>query len=474
MDGVESSVTASLRFRLALWLSVAIVVVAAGTGVYAIRSALADAHAMQDNQLVQTGYLISRLDAVPTAPQAREQVGDVDFDARVVVRFLRSRGGEPVPPAPRPPDFADELPDGLQTVMVGSEQWRVFVRTSVKGVRVAVAQQTRVRDAAARAAALRTVMPILFLAPVLLILVSVLVRRMFRPLQKLADEVVKRQEHETSRLSGAGLPSEIWPFVAQINALLGRTGRTIVLQRRFIADAAHELRSPLTAMSLQAERLGTAEMPGEARVRLGALKAGLVRTRALLEQLLTLARTHELPVAPDRAVSLNQVIREVLEDLVPLAEEKNIDLGVIGDVSANVLGTHLEVRLLVKNLVDNAIRYTPENGRVDMAVRCEPQAVILQVDDTGPGIAPAERERVFDPFYRVLGNGEIGSGLGLAIARTIADSIGASIELGSACPVEGGLRVLVVFDPAPPDAPMDEPVRQGAGSKAAGASTPRS
>lgn len=472
MDGVESSVTASLRFRLALWLSVAIVVVAAGAGVYAISSALDDAHTMQDNQLAQTGYLISRLDAVPSAPLAREKIGDVDFDARVVVRFLRSRGGPPVPAPPRPPEFSHDLADGLQTVMVGAEQWRVFVRTNAKGGRVAVAQQTRVRDAAARAAALRIVMPILFLAPLLLILVSVLVRRMFRPLQELSEQVVQRQEHDTSRLSGAGLPSEIWPFVDQINALLGRTGRTIVLQRRFIADAAHELRSPLTAMSLQAERLAATEMPGEARVRLGALKAGLERTRALLEQLLTLARTHERPGAPEGAVALDQVIREVLEDLVPLAEEKKIDLGVIGDVSASVLGSHFEVRLLVKNLVDNAIRYTPDSGRVDIAVRREPESVILQVDDTGPGIEPAERERVFDPFYRVLGNGEIGSGLGLAIARTIADSIGASIELGSACAVQGGLRVLVVFDPAPAAAPADEAARPGAAGKAAGAAAP--
>lgn len=444
MDGVQGALSASLRWRLALWLSLAILLAAAATGVYAFRSALEDAHWMQDHQLRQTGFLISRLDAAPSAPMARERAGDVDFDARVVVRFLATPGGAAVAPPPRPPTFSPGLADGLQTVAVGPERWRVFVKTNTKGGRVAVAQQTRVRDAAARAAAVRTVMPILVLAPLLVLLVSVLVQRMFRPLKKLSDELGRRCEQDLGAVSGATLPSEIWPFVDQINALLLRTGRTLAAQRRFIADAAHELRSPLTAMSLQAERLGAADMPGEARVRLAALTAGLRRTRALLEQLLSLARTQQASVVQGQAVPLEQVIREVLEDLVPLAEEKRIDLGVVGDVAATVGGTHLDLKVLVKNLVDNAIRYTSEGGRVDITVRRDPGGVTLQVDDTGPGIAPAERERVFDPFYRILGNGEIGSGLGLAIARSLADSIGASIELDD---VSGphGLRVLVMF-----------------------------
>ena len=448
MDGDQGSVVSSLRFQLALWLSLAVVAVAAGAGVYSFRSALHEAHTMQDNQLGQTAYLIGRLDAVPSAPMAREQAGDDDFDARVVVRFLRTPGGPALAPPPRPPEFAHDLADGLQTVYVGREQWRVFVKSNAKGIRVAVGQQTRVRDAAARASAVRTVMPILFLAPVLLLLVSALVQRMLRPLKTLSDQLGQRQEHDLSQLHGAGLPSEVWPFVVQINALLIRTRRTLALQRRFIADAAHELRSPLTAMSLQAERLGAAEMPGEARVRLRALTAGLQRTRVLLEQLLTLARTNEPAAGQAGEVGLAQIIREVLEELVPLAEAKNIDLGVVGDVAATVKGTPFELRVLIKNLVDNAIRYTPDGGRVDITVR-QDGGVTLQVDDTGPGIAAAERERVFDPFYRVLGNGETGSGLGLAIARSVAGSIGARIELAAVSPAGPGLRATVKFNCRP-------------------------
>ncbi|RSZ60891.1 two-component sensor histidine kinase [Massilia atriviolacea] len=445
MDGVEGPLGASLRWRLSLWLTLAIVAIAAGTGVISYVWATAEAHSLQDLQLRQTGYLISRLDAVPASPLAREKVGDVDFDARVVVRFLNSGNGKPAATPPRPPVFSSLLSDGLQTVFVGSEQWRVFVKTNARGVRVAVGQQTTVRDAAARASAMRTLTPILLLVPVLVLLVGVLLRQMFKPFETLAAELGGRSEAELGPLRHTGLPSEVWPFVVAINALLVRMGRSLAAQRRFIADAAHELRSPLTAMSLQAERLGAANMPQEARARLDALSAGLQRTRILLDQLLTLARAQEAPRETAATVSIALVIREVLEDLIPLAEAKQIDLGVIGEADGDIRARQVDLKVLVKNLLDNAVRYTPPGGRVDLAVRREGGALILQVDDTGPGIALDERERVFDAFYRVLGNGEIGSGLGLAITRSVAESMQASIALSDARPPQTGLRVTVTF-----------------------------
>ncbi|MDQ1921558.1 sensor histidine kinase [Massilia pseudoviolaceinigra] len=445
MDGVEGPVGASLRWRLSMWLSLAIILIAAAAGVISFVWATDEAHKLQDLQLRQTGYLISRLDAVPSSPLARERAGDVDFDARVVVRFLRTGNGLPAPLPARPPVFSSLLGDGLQTVLVGNEQWRVFVKTNARGVRVAVGQQTTVRDATARASALRTLMPILLLVPVLVLLVGVLLQQMFKPFETLAGDLASRSEADLGPLDHAGLPTEVWPFVVAINALLVRMGRSLAVQRRFIADAAHELRSPLTAMSLQAERLGAANMPQEARSRLDALSAGLQRTRILLDQLLTLARTQEAPREAAGKVSLAHVIREVLEDMIPLAEAKNIDLGVIGEADGDIQARFVDLKVLVKNLLDNAVRYTPEGGRVDLTVRREGAAVILQVDDTGPGIAPAERERVFDSFYRVLGNGEIGSGLGLSITRTVAESMQATIALSDSRPPETGLRVLVTF-----------------------------
>jgi two-component system OmpR family sensor kinase len=445
MDGRQGALASSLRFRLSLWISTAIVVGAAIAGSYSFITATDDAHREQDTQLRQIGYLISRLDAVPASPMARERAGDVDYDARIVVRFLQTPGGPPIPRPSRTPYFSGLLSDGLQTVTTSREQWRVFVRTNAKGVRVAVAQQTVVRDAAARSDALRTVMPILFLGPVLVLIVMLLVRAMFQPLRTLTAQLGERDEHDLGELDRTALPSEVWPFVREINQLIARTVRAMALQRRFIADAAHELRSPMTAMSLQAERLAASEMPDEARERLGTLSAGLNRTRILLDQLLTLARTQDAHIGGVSRVSLKRAIQESLEDLVPLADEKGIDLGVVGSADPFVAGRPVDIKILVKNLIDNAIRYTPDGGRVDIRVACEHGVVILDIDDTGPGIPEDERERVFDPFYRVLGNGQIGSGLGLAITRTIATQMGANVSLAN--PPEGapGLRVHVTF-----------------------------
>lgn len=444
MDGRQGPLAASLRFRLALWISAAILAGAAIAGLYTYAAATDDAHRGQDTQLRQVGYLISRLDAVPTSPMAREQVGDVDFDARLVVRFIDAPGGVP-PHTVRPPHFSAALPDGLQTVAVGRETWRVFVRTNSKGVRVAVAQQTAVRDAAARTSAWRTVMPILFLGPVLVLMVALLVRTMFQPLQRLAAQLGARHASDLRELDPTALPSEVWPFVTEINKLITGMVRVLSQQRRFIADAAHELRSPMTAMSLQAERLAASEMPGEARARLGTLAAGLARTRVLLEQLLTLARTQEASNSGLTHVGLKKAIQECLEDLVPLAEAKAIDLGVVGDADPMVAGRPLDIKILIKNLVDNAIRYTPDGGRVDIGVTEDGGNIMLDVDDTGAGIPREERERVFEPFYRVLGSGEIGSGLGLAITVSIASQIGASIALMDKPDGTPGLRARVTF-----------------------------
>lgn len=451
MESFKGAVAASLRFKLSLWLSGAIALVAAVAAVVSFSATLAEAHDMQDNQLRQTAYLISRLDAVPASPQARERAGDPDFDQRVVVRFIRAENGQAAPKPARPPEFSDLLSDGLQTVVVGAEEWRVYVKTNYRGVRVAVAQQTAVRDGIASANAARTLMPILILVPVLVLLVNLLLREKFRPLRELSDELGVRSEHDLRELDRSRLPSEVWPLVTQINGLLSRIQQSMALQRRFIADAAHELRSPMTAMSLQAERLWAAQMPDEARARLDALIAGLHRTRELLDQLLTLARTQEQGGASSARLSLHQVIREVLEDLVPLAEAKNIDLGVIGDTEADadIEGSHVDLKVLVKNLLDNAIRYTPHGGRVDIMVGQAGGQLTLRIDDTGPGIARSERERVFDPFYRVLGNGEMGSGLGLAIASTIAGRMGARITLGAVDGAKSGLRVEVGFGRGP-------------------------
>ena len=449
MDGFEvrTKFKNSLQFRLSAWLLLAIFGVALAAGVFSFVFAFEEANELQDEQLTQIAALMDH-DHLPNRPGERPgNVPMADPDSLIVVQALPGPG-VPVPASTRPAlDLPFELPDGIQTVTLRGEDWRLFVTSANNGPRVGVAQRTAARDEIARDSALRTLMPFVILIPVLLVLVGDLVRKMFRPVAHLALELDGRPEHDLREINGNHLPSEIRPFVAAINLLLSRVAQSMAGQRRFVADAAHELRSPLTALSLQAERLAVAEMSSEAKERFSILQSGLQRTRVLVDQLLTLARLQEFDKENLARTSAHAVLRQVIEELMPLAQAKQIDLGVVGDLDAQIAASSGDLKMLVKNLVENAIRYSPKGGRVDLSVYTTQAHVVLQVDDTGPGIPPSERDRVFDPFYRVLGNDEAGSGLGLAIVKTIALRHAAEISLGQSSMPQGiaGLRVTVKF-----------------------------
>lgn len=429
MDGLQGQLKQSMQFRLSAWLSLVILSIAVAAGAFSFFSAFNDANEIQDDQLRQIASLVDhQLLPVQDAKAAVAQSA-TDNENLFVVQTLPPVRSVVRPVANGAIAFPANLADGLQTVSIGSGQWRIFVLTRAAGPKVAVGQRTDVRDEIARDGALRTVLPFVILVPVLLLLVSDLVRRMFMPLKRLASEIDHRSEQDLRAVGDAGLPSEVRPFVVAINRLLSRVSESAALQRRFVADAAHELRSPLTALSLQAERLDAAEMSTQAKERLGTLRQGLQRTRALLDQLLTFARLQEDHKARDTAVSVQHVFRQVVEDLMPLAQHKQIDLGVVGEEDASLVADAIDLKTMVKNLVENAIRYTPRNGRVDLSLRTPAGQVVLRIDDTGPGIPEDERERVFDPFYRVLGQDEEGSGLGLSIVNAIARRLGAVVTL---------------------------------------------
>lgn len=278
------------------------------------------------------------------------------------------------------------LAGGLLTLTISNEPFRVLVKTIEDGQRIAVAQETGIRDKIARASALRTLMPILILVPSLLLIVANLVRNMFRPVAMLAKDIDQRAEQMLHPIENVQLPVELQPFVVAINRLLSRVTQSMDTQRRFVADAAHELRSPLTALSLQAERLAQIELPNEARDRLTALQRSIARGRNLLDQLLTLAKVQSLPDLPTTPVSVQAIYRRVLEDLLPLAEAKRIDIGVEGSHDVQVLVSELDMIAVVKNLVDNAIRYTPSGGRIDRSVSTDAGQAVVTIDDNGPGI----------------------------------------------------------------------------------------
>ncbi|SHM67952.1 two-component system, OmpR family, sensor kinase [Duganella sacchari] len=446
MDGLKKRLNESIQLKLSFTLSLAILVVAIVAGVFSFLSAFDEAHELQDDVLRQVAQLMDRQRLSPAPLTTNTHLKDVDEESRVIVQRLDETNPSQVDvDAGGPLSLPTTLADGLHTLEISGETFRVLVKTLDAGGRIAVAQESGFRNEIARDGALRTVMPFLILVPVLLLIVADLVRKMFQPIAALSKEIDQRAEQELHPIEGRHLPVEVRPFAMAINRLLERVGQSMDSQRRFVADAAHELRSPLTAISLQAERLANAEMSSLARERLMVLRQGIERGRSLLDQLLTLAKAQSATELPKSPVSVQGIYRRVVEDLMPLAEVKHIDIGFEGAHDVEVWASEMDMIAVVKNLVDNAIRYTPEGGRIDLSVGVADGKAELRIQDNGPGIPLAERHRVFDPFYRTMGSEQIGSGLGLSIVQTITNRIGAEIRLAFADESQQiGLNVTVI------------------------------
>ena len=454
MDGLKASLTQSLQFQLSAWLSGVVILLALGAGGYSFWSSFQEANELQDDQLRQVAALVSRHDVRIDSFAEDAQDPTLEPDLHIVVQGLVP-ASEPTPAPttgaavhPSALPLPNNLPDGLQTVRVAGESWRLLVRSLRGGQRVAVGQQTAARDEIARDSALRTVLPLLVLLPALAVLVSLVVRHRLKPVARLSFALDQRNEYDLAPLPHMLVPTEIRPFTTSISRLLLRLGQSMAAQRRFVADAAHELRSPLTALSLQAEALDGAGLPPQVQAQVTRLRQGMQRTRTLIDQLLTLARSQAQPVIQTGPVSAPTILRRVIEDLIPLAERRQIDLGVTRQDDVHVQMSEVDLTAIMRNLMDNAIRYSPPGGRVDVSLVCDNDGgATLEVTNDGAGIPQAERERVFDPFYRVLGTGTEGSGLGLAIVKTLVERAGGSIALhavvlDAAAP---GLRVQVRF-----------------------------
>lgn len=434
----------SLRGRLFVGLTVFIVGTGLAAGYLAFRWAFEEAIELQDAILLQVGSLAAknRLTDLPSE-------GNIDREARVAIEELTPPHGDPAP-ATSLPHLPQDLRDGLQTVKRGQEQWRILVRTRKDGSRVAVGQPTANRDEIARESALRTIVPLGLLVPSLMLLIGIVVDRSLRPLSKLAARLDAKQSDHLEKLPTDGIPKEVLPFVASINRLLKRIGIMFDKQQRFIADAAHELRSPITALSVQAENLEHAGLSDDGRARLDSLRAGIRRTAHLLEQLLALARYDSDASTEMPHSEFDCIVKGVVADLLPAAQDRSIDLGFARIETASVRGEPVALAMLVRNLIDNAVRHTPTGGRVDVSLFRQNEAVILQVADTGPGILDAEIDRIFEPFFRGSRSRGDGTGLGLSIVRRIAERCHASIRFENMRPPEGpGLNASVSFPAVP-------------------------
>lgn len=429
----------SLRGRLFLGLALVVVLAGMGAGGLVYRWSYDEAIELQDAILQQVGTLAARDRLRPeiSVPDGIEAEDQVLIEELGDLSDAQSRLQLPV--------LATDLPNGLQTLSRGENQWRVLVLTRLDGSRIAVSQRVSYRDEIAHGDALRAFLPIAALIPCLMVLVAVVIASSFRPLSKLAAQLNVRTSDPLAKLPFDGIPEEMRPFVRSINGLLDRIGAMFEQQRRFVADAAHELRTPITALSLHAQNLESSVTP-EGLERLATLKTSIRRVGHLLEQLLALARQESDDVSRTSRTDLDWVIKEVVAYLLPQAQARSIDLGCERIEKVEMLADPTALNVLCRNLVDNALRYTPEGGRVDIALYREGDRAVFRVEDTGPGIENGELTRVFEPFFRGTHAKEEGSGLGLSIVRRIVDNLSGTIALENIMAIDRtGLRVSVTL-----------------------------
>jgi len=449
----------SLRARLLFFLLAAIAVGALVQGAIAYRSTLAQADDIFDSLLQRTALSLGAGDGLlSTGPSRGDGAVSPAADDLIIqiwspdgVRVFNSRSRRPLP---------DQIVLGFSDARIEGSTYRVYSLATPFQV-IQVAQDMAVRTRMARALALRTIAPIAAAAPLLMFVIWCVVSWSLRPVKRARAQVAARQPEDLSPVNEDGLPDEIRPLIAELNLLLARIQSAFALQKQFVGDAAHELRSPLAALRLQLQALQRAPDAEARKQAEQRLAAGIDRATRLVEQLLSMAR-HESGVArePLVAVDLSEVLRQTLSETLPAANAKSISLEQSGAGHAWVRGDPEALRLLARNLLDNAVKYTPDGGRVHLRLEPSDLGCAMLVDDSGPGIAPAERERVFDRFYRAEGNTQHGSGLGLAIARSIAERHGARITLHDA-PWGAGLRVRVDF-PAHPRADVARAAPAGA------------
>ncbi len=351
--------------------------------------------------------------------------------------LLRSPNAPLVPLSDRPRGYGDKTIDGIG--------WRIFSLWSKDGeYQVLAAERLDVRKELVDAIAIQLILPFLILLPILAWLLWMTVGYGLAPLRRVAREVHSRDEHFLDSIEESNVPEEVQPLVHALNRLFGELKASLEKERRFTSDAAHELRTPLAALKTHAQLARSSANPEDRDRSLAQLTRGVDRASHVVDQLLALARLEpgaQLSTPHFQALDLHQVVVDEVAGLAMMAAEKNIELSVDDPGSMQMQGDAVALSMLVRNLIDNAIRYTPEQGRVEIGFSADPQQLAFHVTDSGPGIAEQDREKIFQRFYRGEGTHQSGCGIGLSIVKRIAEIHRARIDLENA----GGLRVTVSF-----------------------------
>jgi two-component system OmpR family sensor kinase len=389
-----------------------------------------------DDSLRQTALLLADRDlagGLPVEPRA-SSLSPADTESKLVA-IARAPGGSLLFSSQPELPLSFTATPGASVQRADDLMWHVF--TVVQSDRIVqVAQPTSVRREAAAESASQLLPPLFILVMLIGALLVIALQRGIQPLQTTIDELAQRSARSLIALDARRVPAEVLPLVRALNDLLHRLSTAFEAQRNFIADAAHELRSPVTALQLQVQVLERSRSCAERTAAMAELSAGVGRAKRLIEQLLHLSRATAddgagLPLVR-QTVRLGDLVRSVVVRWSGEAEGRQIDLGAVADTDAVVEGDPAQLEILLSNLVDNALKYTPRGGIVDVIASVPEGIPTLQVVDNGPGILEDERPRVLDRFYRsprTVGSTETGIGLGLAIAKAIAEKHGARVSL---------------------------------------------
>lgn len=428
----------SIRGRLLVWLIVLLTSGAAVSSWAVYSRARAQAREVFDFELRQLATAFPGPAFKQQAP-AFEDLALTD----VVVRIWDASGKE-VYVSHKDSDAPRAGIAGFASIQTPTGTWRVY-STTVRDHIVQVAQSSVIRETLAKDMALRAMLPIVALFPALIILMLITVARGLKPLEEIASAIEAQSADALKPVPEPAVPREVKPLVHALNQLLSRLDDAMRAQRSFIADAAHELRTPLAAVKVQIKLVERANSDETRALALARLNAGIDRATHLVQQLLTLARTEpECSVSQMAPLMLSTIAADVVSEQAPIADAKGVDLGLSCESDIEMQGEPHSIRILLGNLVDNAIRYTPPGGVVDVVIEVPAAGPRLTVKDNGSGISPENMERVFDRFFRQDDSEGTGSGLGLAIVQKIAQRHGAKIALDSG--IEGkGLSVSVQF-----------------------------
>ncbi|WP_374325899.1 ATP-binding protein [Azonexus sp.] len=434
----------SLRWRLLAAIGAVVMTTWLLTGWFSYSKAQHEAEELMDGSLAQTARLLLAIthdnedDLGELAPRLATVRGAADI-YEPPLEFQIGRGnGTILARSPDAPEFPILGVAGYNDIIRHKEAWRVLNVVSTDGrYRVQVAQAIGLRDRAALEVATQTVWPLLLITPVLILLIYISIKRALRPLEQLAREVATRTPDSLAPLTSDRVPTEARPLVLAINRLFRRVGRTLDNERRFTADAAHELRTPLAALKVQTQ---VARLSGDSPVREHALQqieAGVDRAGRLVEQLLRLARLDPLSCPPhNQAVDLGQLVGRVV---AACHAEASVTCPPL-DATCLVQGDDDLLQIAVRNLVDNALRYSPPDSAIRVIIaRRDDAGYDLTVSDNGPGVPEAVLARLGERFFRAEPGKTEGNGLGLAIVARIAELHGACLHLANQ--PGGGLAV---------------------------------